>query len=133
MVHEVQGGDHVGVGDAPEVNERVLVDVVPEHGSEEVGAGRENQFVSLNLPGPAAQSAVEQIFLTPELSEGGADVLLEVIPLQTELFTRHLESLSVWTFWRLFSQISFPFPSCLSVGVGLKYFHPQLLNNRFGV
>ena len=39
MVHEVQGGHQVGVADATQVNERVLVDFLPEDGFEEVAAG----------------------------------------------------------------------------------------------
>jgi len=65
----------------------VLVGVLPEDVPEEGGAGRQYQLVCLDLPGPTAQGAVEEILLLPDLSEGHTDVALKIIPAKTKLFT----------------------------------------------
>ena len=86
--------------------------------------------MSLELPGATAQSAVKQILLGPELFESRADVALEIIPLQTELFTGHLEcclDFLTSVLYQIFLPAGLPVSRCLGVG-GLKYFHRQLLD-----
>lgn len=71
----------------------MLVRVPPQHISEEGGAGGEDHFVGgdLLLAFPASQRHVEEVLVLPDLSEGQADVAFKIIPLQTELFSRHFE------------------------------------------
>ena len=86
LVHEGEDRLEVGVADALHVEEGVLVGVPPEHGAEEGAAGGEDDLVRLDLLLLARQGHVEQVLVVPQLPKGGADVGLEVIPLQAELF-----------------------------------------------
>ena len=67
--------------------------VPPQHISEEGGAGGEDHLVGgdLLLALPACQRHVEEVLVLPNLSEGQAYVAFKIIPLQTELFSRHFE------------------------------------------
>ena len=71
----------------------MLVRIPPQHISEEGGAGGEDHFVGgdLLLAFPTSQCDVEEVLIIPDLSEGQADVAFKIIPLQTELFSRHFE------------------------------------------
>ena len=70
VVHEVEDGDQVGVLDALQVEEGVLVPVAPQHRAEEGGAGREDDLVCLQLLIIAGQGDVEEIFVFTELPKG---------------------------------------------------------------
>jgi len=63
--------------------------VLSENSSEERRAGGKDQFVGLDLSGATAESAVEEIFLLPNLPESHADVTFKIIPPQAEFLTRH--------------------------------------------
>ena len=70
--------------------------VPSQDGSEEGGAGGEDHFVGGELLlALACQRHVEEILIVPDLSEGNTDVSLKVIPLQTELFSRHFSKDSI--------------------------------------
>ena len=59
------------------------------------GASREDDFVCLDLGIITGESDIEEVFLLAEFSEGDADVGLEVVPPQAELFRGHLGTLTV--------------------------------------
>ena len=86
MVHEVEYNLQVSELHPLEVEERVLVRVLLENGSEERRAGRQDELVCLDLSGATAKSAVKEVLLLPDLPEGQANVALKIIPTETELF-----------------------------------------------
>ena len=88
MIHEVEDCLQVNELHPLEVEERVLVRVLLENGSEERRAGRQDELVSLDLSGATAKSAVKEVLLLPDLPEGHTDVALKIIPTETKLFTR---------------------------------------------
>merc|ERR1719309_1913345 len=85
MVHEVEDCLQVSEFHPLEIKQRVLVDILLENRPEERRAGRQDQFVCLDLPGTTAQGAVKEVLLLPDLPEGQADVALKIIPAQTKL------------------------------------------------
>jgi len=87
VVHEVEDSLQVCELHTLEIEERVLVWVLPEDGSEEGGAGGQDELVCLDLSHTTAQGAVEEIFFFPDFSEGHADIAFKVIPPQAELLT----------------------------------------------
>ena len=82
MVHKVEDCLQVSELHPIEVEEGVLVWVLPEDGPEE---GGQNELVCLDLPGPTAQGAVQEIFLLSDLSGCNTNVALEVNILQLNL------------------------------------------------
>ena len=85
MIHEVEDCLQVNELHPLEVEERVLVRVLLENGSEERRAGRQDELVCLDLSGATAESAVKEVFLLPDLPEGHTDVALKIIPTETKL------------------------------------------------
>ena len=67
-----------------QVEERMLVGVSPENFSEEGTAGSNDDFVSLQLGVLTSEGHIKEIFLLPEVPEGGAHVGLEVVPAEAE-------------------------------------------------
>ena len=59
--------------------------VLSEDGPEERGAGRQDEFVCLDLSGTTAQGAIEEIFLLSYFPEGNTDVALKIIPAEAKL------------------------------------------------
>ena len=99
MVHEVEHGLHVTVGDSLEVEEDIGMLVPPEDVSEEGAAGTEDQFVSLNLFVITRQHNIKEFTLTSDVFEGWADVCLKVIPPKTKLFWGHGQVFSESKYW----------------------------------
>ena len=69
IVDEVETGLQVLEPDALEVEERVVVRVLVEDLPEERRAGGEDEFVSLELVGSTAESAVKQVFLFSNITK----------------------------------------------------------------
>merc|ERR1719341_2005021 len=117
MVHEVEHGLQVSELHTLQVQERMLVRILPENGSEEGRASRQDELVCLDLPGTTAESAVKEILLLPDLPEGKADVALKIIPAETKLLIfshfpcQHKSELCL-TF--VYYEIFFSFFSCRS-------------------
>ena len=65
-----------------------------ENSSEEGRACRENDFMCLDLILVTGKRNIKEILVLSELPKGGADVGLEVIPPQAELFRGHLGTFS---------------------------------------
>ena len=70
MVHEVQHRLKLTEPNTLEVEQRVLVRILLENGSEEWRASRQDELVCLDLSGATAKSAVKQILLFSDLPEG---------------------------------------------------------------
>ena len=85
MIHEIQHSKHVLVFDAFQVQEGMTVWISFEDRPEERRASGEDDFVSLQLVPLTGQCYVEKVFVVPELSEGGAYVALELVPLEAEI------------------------------------------------
>ena len=87
VVHEVQHTLHVPPGHAPQIQHHVRVSSASlENSFEEAAAGTEDHFVSLDVFVVAGDGDVQQVGLAPQLSEGGADVTLKIVPSQAEFF-----------------------------------------------
>ena len=67
------------------------VGVAAENASEEWGAGREDDFVCLDLLIIAGEGDVKEVLVIPQFTEGKANVAFKVIPAKAELFCRHVE------------------------------------------
>ena len=86
VVHEVQHGQDLTELDSLQVDERVGVPVVAQQVPEEAAAGRQHHPVRLHLPPvPGGERHVEQLLVTAQLLEGVCQVVLKMLPLQTEL------------------------------------------------
>ena len=88
VVHEVEDRLQVSELHPLEVEERVLVGVLPEDGPEEGGAGGQDELVCLDLSGSTAQGTIKEVFLLSDLPEGDANVAFKIIPAETKLLTR---------------------------------------------
>ena len=88
VIHEVEAGLQIIEPNPGQIEEGMLVGILFKYLPEERRAGRENQFVSLELFGAHSDGAVEQVLLLSDLPEGRADICLKVVPSKTELFTR---------------------------------------------
>ena len=58
--------------------------IPPENFSEEGRTGGDNNFVSLQLRVLAGESHIEEIFLLPQVPEGGAHVGFKIVPAEAE-------------------------------------------------
>ena len=70
VVHEVEDCGEIAELHAFQVQEGVGVGVASEHASEEGRAGREDDFVGLDLLIIAGQGHVEEVLVIPKLAEG---------------------------------------------------------------
>ena len=86
MVHEVQHGLNVPEADALQVEQRMLVGVLPQHASEEGAAGGEDDLVGLDLVILACQGHVKEVSVVSQFTKSNAHVTFKIIPLQAELF-----------------------------------------------
>ena len=91
MVQEVHHGGEIFKLGASHVNQGVAVLVVLEEVPEE-GTGRDkDKLVHIQiLTIVAGQGYICEVFVSLEVSKSTSDVSTEVIPLETELFTKHL-------------------------------------------
>ena len=78
----------VGVGDALQVEEGVLVRVLLQHGPKEGRAGAKDQLVRLDLLVAHRERQVEEVRLFAKLAKGFAEVRFEVVPAQAKSFQR---------------------------------------------
>ena len=84
MIHEVEHRLQVIELHPLEVEERVLVRVPPQDISEEGGAGRQDNFVCLNLAVITGESNIKEVLFFPEFSKCDTNVGFKVIPSETE-------------------------------------------------
>ena len=86
VVHEVQHRLNVPEADALQVEQRMLVGVLPQHASEEGAAGGEDDLVGLDLVILACQGHVKEVSVVSQFTKSNAHVTFKIIPLQAELF-----------------------------------------------
>jgi len=89
MVDEVKDGDKVGILDPFEVEEWMFMTISPKYCSEEWGAGRQDDLVSLDLVLVASEGDIEKVLVFTQFSKSATDVGFKVVPAKTKLFTGH--------------------------------------------
>ena len=85
MVHKPEDVAHVVHCDVPQHDDGVGRRIALEEVAEEVGAGRQDELVRVDLLAVADEGDVDKVLLVPEVLQGGEDALLEVVPPQAEL------------------------------------------------
>ena len=93
VVDEAEDGLQVGLPDPLEVDHGVLVREPPQEVSEELAGGGEDDPVDLDLlllPVATGQGQVQQLPAVPQVPHGRAQVGVQLVPTQTELFTFHV-------------------------------------------